>query len=78
MSTITATNEEELPVLKPLNTFWDCKFMTKDTFFNTWTCGHCDITLKKINATKAPAHVLSIPNLHVSPYLGGIARKYSI
>ena len=78
MSTITAINEEELPVLKPLNTIWDCGFMKKDTFFNTWTYGHCDTILKKSNATKALAHVLSIPNLHVSPCLGGMARKYSI
>ena len=82
MSTITATNDGELPcsdtVLKPLKSIWDCEFMTKDSFNNTWTCGHCDTTKKKINAAKVLAHLLHIPNLHVSPYLGGIARKYSI
>ena len=78
MSIITAPNEEELPVLKPLNTIWECEFMTKSVFNGMWTCGHCDTTLKKINATKALANVLSIPNLHVSSCLGGIARKYSI
>ena len=78
MSTITAPNEDELPVLKPLKTIWDCEFMKKDTFFTTWTCGHCDTTFKQINATKALAHVLSIPDSHVSSCSGGIARKYSI
>ena len=78
MSTFTAPNEVELPVLKPLKTIWDCEFMNKNTFFTTWTCGHCDTTFKQINATKALAHVLSIPDSHVSSCLGGIARKYSI
>ena len=78
MSIITAPNEEELPVLKPLNTIWECEFMTKSVFNGMWTCGHCDTTLKKINATKALAHVLSLPRAHVSACSGGIGRKYMV
>ena len=78
MSTITAPNEEELPVLKPLKTIWDCEFMNKNTFFTTWTCGHCDTTFKQINATKALAHVLSIPDSHVSVCMRVCMHIYSM
>ena len=79
MSTVTATNDKEPcsdAVLKPLKSIWDYGFMKKDNFNNKWTCGHCNITYSKTNATTALAHLVTIPDSHIAAYKGGIARKY--
>ena len=67
LSTITASNDKEPcsdVMLKPLKINWDYVFMKKDNHDKNWLCGHCNHTYSKINATKALAHLLSIPNLH--------------
>ena len=69
MSTITVSIDEDPcsdGVLKPLKSIWDCVFMKKDNHDNNWTCGHCNLAYSKINATKALAHLLSIPDLHIA------------
>ena len=80
VSTITASNDKDPcsdVVLKPLKSIWDGAFMKKDNDDKNWTCGHCNQTYSKINATKALAHLLSNPNLHIAACKAVIARKYS-
>ena len=79
MSTMTASNDDDpcsAVELKPLNSIWDCAFMKKDINDKNWTCGHCNVIYSKINATKALAHLLSIPDSHIAACKAVIPRKY--
>ena len=79
MSTLTGSNEEDPcsdVVLKPLKSIWDCAFMKKDNNDKNWTCGYCNLIYSKINATKALAHLLSIPDLYIAACKAVIPRKY--
>ena len=65
--------------LVPLNEIWNCDTMNvlkNQHGIMGWRCGWCGKWIAKINATKALAHVLSIPHQSIVPCRGRISPAH--